>query len=96
MHRIRRSLAVAVAAAALIVLPANVLASSSYSQGATVAVTDAHLLAKVGVVVDIAATCQPLNGVTQLYPQFVVTITQRVKKTVAQETGVYNARRTRP
>ena len=91
IHRIRRGLAVAVAATALIVLPANVFASSSYSQGATVSITDAQLLAKAAVVVDIAATCQPLNGVTQLYPQFVVTITQRVKKTVASGIGVYNA-----
>jgi len=87
MRRVRYGLVVAVAAAALVVLPANVFASTGFSQGATVTITGAHQFAGVGVAVDVAVTCQPLNGVSQLSPSVGVSITERVKKTVAQGTA---------
>lgn len=61
-----RTVAIAATLAAFVALPANVSAVGGYSQGATINITGAHLLAKVDVIVDVDVTCQPVNGLTEL------------------------------
>jgi len=96
----RRQLAVAAALLGLLTISAVPVAADTGGgggSGATVAITGAHLFAKVGVVVDVAVTCQPLNGVTQLQLGYgpgnsglSVNITERVGKTVAGGSGSFN------
>jgi hypothetical protein len=89
-----RTIAMGVALAALVMFPANV-AAAGYSQGATITITGAHLLAKVDVIVDVDVTCQPVNGFTELSLSLgsvggvSASITERVGKTVATGQGAF-------
>lgn len=95
MSATTRTLAIALALAALVALPANVSAVGGYSQGATINITGAHLLAKVDVIVDVDVTCQPVNGFTELSLSLgsvggvSASITERVGKTVATGQGAF-------
>jgi hypothetical protein len=93
--RTTRTVAIAVAMAALVALPSNVFATGGYSQGATINITGAHLFAKVDVIVDVDVTCQPVNGFTELSISLgsvggaSASITERVGKTVATGQGAF-------
>jgi hypothetical protein len=101
MFRIKRGLTIGIAVAMLLALPASAFAAGAYSQGATIRITGAHLVANVAVVVDVAVACQPINGNTQLtlgygpgQSDVAVTITQRVGKSVASGSGMFNGQNT--
>ncbi len=92
---------VALLALSAVPVAASTGGGAGTDSGATIRITGAHVLANVAVVVDVAVTCQPINGNTQLtlgygagMTDLSVTVTERVGKTVASAGGTFDGSNT--